>query len=119
MFFKKGWQIINNLKLLLALCLSSIFVQVSTGQVHVVVDQIGYDIQAPKQALVVATAQDRLKQFVLIDVLKHFLVHGDLETVVLAVLVDQRPGQEGLKNSRHIRRRFAGLRKRYFLTLRG
>jgi len=68
MFFKKGWQIINNLKLLLALCLSSIFVQVSTGQVHVVVDQIGYDIQAPKQALVVATAQDRLKQFVLIDV---------------------------------------------------
>src|SRR6202453_3374931 len=68
MFFKKGWQIINNLKLLLALCLSSIFVQVSTGQVHVVVDQIGYDIQAPKQALVVATAQDRLKQFVLVDV---------------------------------------------------
>jgi hypothetical protein len=68
MYFEKGSQIINSLKLLLTVCLSGVFVQVSTGQVHVVVDQVGYDIQAPKQALVVATAQDPLHEFALIDV---------------------------------------------------
>jgi hypothetical protein len=67
-FFQKGRQIINTRRLFLAVCLSSIFAQVCVGQIRVVVDQVGYDVQAPKQALVVATAQDHPQQFSLIDV---------------------------------------------------
>jgi Glycosyl hydrolase family 9/Cellulase N-terminal ig-like domain len=65
--FPEGRQIINTLNLLLAVCLSGLFAQACAGQIHVVVDQVGYDIQAPKQALVVATAQDHPQQFALID----------------------------------------------------
>jgi hypothetical protein len=65
--FQKGRQTINTPKLLVAV-LSGIFAQVCVGQIHVVVDQVGYDVQAPKQALVVATEQDHPQGFVLIDV---------------------------------------------------
>jgi Glycosyl hydrolase family 9/Cellulase N-terminal ig-like domain len=37
------------------------------GQMHVLVDQVGYDLHAPKEALVVGSAQDHPTQFLLID----------------------------------------------------
>jgi hypothetical protein len=67
-FFQKGWQTINTPKLVLTVFLSGIFTPACVGQIHVVVDQVGYDVQAPKQALVAASAQDQPQQFALIDV---------------------------------------------------
>jgi hypothetical protein len=66
--FQKGRQTIKILNLLLAVCLSGTFDHVCLGQIRVVVDQVGYDIQAPKQALVVGTPQDHPQQFALVDV---------------------------------------------------
>ncbi len=37
------------------------------GQTHILVDQVGYETLAPKQAIVAASAQDHLQQFALID----------------------------------------------------
>jgi len=65
--FKKGRKIIRTLKLLLAVSLTGLSAHVCAGQIQVVVDQVGYDIQAPKQALIVATGQDHPQQFALID----------------------------------------------------
>jgi hypothetical protein len=65
--FLKGRQIINILKSFLAVCLSVICAQSCIGQMHVVIDQVGYDIQAQKHALVVSTEQDHPQQFALID----------------------------------------------------
>jgi hypothetical protein len=65
--FQKGRQIINTIKLFLAICLSSLSAQACAGQISVVVDQVGYDIQAPKQAIVVGTEQDHPLQFALVD----------------------------------------------------
>jgi hypothetical protein len=66
--FQKGRQIINTLKLFLAICLGSLSAQACAGQIFVVADQVGYDIQAPKQAIVVGTEQDHPQQFALLDV---------------------------------------------------
>jgi hypothetical protein len=48
--------------------LGSLSAQACAGQIFVVADQVGYDIQAPKQAIVVGTEQDHPQQFALLDV---------------------------------------------------
>jgi hypothetical protein len=48
--------------------LGSLSAQACAGQIFVVTDQVGYDIQAPKQAIVVGTEQDHPQQFALLDV---------------------------------------------------
>jgi hypothetical protein len=54
-------------KLLLAICLTGLFIEACLGEIRVVVDHVGYDTQAAKQALVVGTKQDYPEQFALID----------------------------------------------------
>src|SRR5580658_5945927 len=41
--------------------------QVCGGQVHVLVDQVGYETQAPKQAVVEGTGLDHPREFALVD----------------------------------------------------
>ena len=45
----------------------SVSAQACLGQLRVLVDQVGYDSQAPKQAIVMGTAQDQPQRFELID----------------------------------------------------
>jgi hypothetical protein len=66
-FYRRDDKAINTPKLLLSIFLSSLSAQICAAQVHVLVDQVGYDLQATKQALVVATEQDHPQQFALID----------------------------------------------------
>jgi hypothetical protein len=53
-------------RLLLTIC-SVFFVQACFGQVRVLVDQVGYEAQAPKQAIVEGSGQDDPQRFALID----------------------------------------------------
>ena len=53
--------------MLLAVLLSAAFCGAAQGQVRVLVDQVGYDLHAPKQAIISGTAQDHPTQFALID----------------------------------------------------
>jgi Glycosyl hydrolase family 9/Cellulase N-terminal ig-like domain len=53
--------------LLLAISLSSACCQAGLTQTRVLVNQVGYDLHAPKQAIVEGSAQDHPTQFVLID----------------------------------------------------
>ncbi|MGC2162566.1 MAG: glycoside hydrolase family 9 protein [Silvibacterium sp.] len=52
---------------LTAVCAIALFVPVSHGELRVLVDQVGYETGAPKQALVLGTKQDDPQQFKLID----------------------------------------------------
>jgi len=77
---RKGHKITNILKPFFAICLSAIPAQACLGQVHVLVDHVGYEIQAPKQAFVVGTTRDRLQQFTLIDTeTRKIALKGDLK----------------------------------------
>ena len=53
--------------MLLALLLSAAFCGAAQGQMRVLVDQVGYDLHAPKKAIIAGTAQDHPTQFALID----------------------------------------------------
>jgi hypothetical protein len=53
-------------RLLLAIC-SVFFLQTCVAQVRVLVDQVGYETQAPKQAIVEGGGQDDPQRFALID----------------------------------------------------
>jgi Glycosyl hydrolase family 9/Cellulase N-terminal ig-like domain len=48
-------------------CLHTALAQAGLGQVHVLIDQVGYETTATKQAIVVGTVQDEPRQFTLID----------------------------------------------------
>lgn len=58
---------IKILTLLVAASLGSLSAQISRGQVHVLVDQVGYEVQAHKQAIVSGSPEDHMQQFSLID----------------------------------------------------
>lgn len=64
--------IVRLIKPLFVFCLSAVFAQVCLSQMpvvpmKVVVDQVGYEAKAPKQAIVIGTEQDRPEEFELID----------------------------------------------------
>jgi len=52
---------------MLAVCLGGICAQAAAGQVQVLVDHVGYELHAAKQALVAGTMQERPDRFMLID----------------------------------------------------
>jgi hypothetical protein len=52
---------------LFTVCLSAAFAQACLGQLHVLVDQVGYETTAPKQAIIVGTVHDEPQRFSLID----------------------------------------------------
>jgi Glycosyl hydrolase family 9/Cellulase N-terminal ig-like domain len=54
-------------KILPVLCFFGLAVCFCQGQVRVRVDQVGYELQAPKQALVMGSEQDHPQQFALVD----------------------------------------------------
>jgi len=54
-------------KPLLVLCLGGLFAQRSLAEVRVLVDQVGYEQTASKQAVIVGIAQDQPRHFTLID----------------------------------------------------
>jgi hypothetical protein len=63
----KGWRVIRTLNLLLLASLSLIASRACLGSVQVLVDHVGYDTYAEKQAVVAGSAQDHPGQFSLID----------------------------------------------------
>jgi hypothetical protein len=60
-------KIIHTSKYLLAACLSGFFAPACFAQLQVLVDHVGYETQAPKQAIVAGTKTDRPQKFMLID----------------------------------------------------
>ena len=60
-------KIIHTSKYLLAVCLSGLFAPACLGQLQVLVDQVGYETQAPKQAIIAGAKTDHPQQFTLID----------------------------------------------------
>src|SRR5580658_3044677 len=54
-------------ELLLAVFVGVFFAQTCLGQVHVLVDQVGYETLAPKQAIVEGSDADHPQRFALID----------------------------------------------------
>lgn len=52
---------------LLAVCCIGAFIPACLGQITVLVDHVGYETRAPKQALILGTEQDHPQQFSLID----------------------------------------------------
>ena len=69
-FCCRGTQVLKfkNLGIMLAAAFSAaILTPAARAELHVLVDQVGYETSAPKQALVLGTAQDHPRQFVLVD----------------------------------------------------
>jgi hypothetical protein len=65
----------------IALCAIALAVPASYAQLRVLVDQVGYETNAPKQALVQGNEQDRPSQFTLIDTdTGKTVLTGDLKT---------------------------------------
>jgi hypothetical protein len=60
-------KIIHTSKYLLAACLPVLFASASLAQVRVLVDHVGYEASAPKQAVIEGTKSDHPEQFTLID----------------------------------------------------
>jgi hypothetical protein len=54
-------------QLLLAISFSIVCAPTCLSQVHVLVDQVGYETQAPKQAIISGTDQDHPESFALVD----------------------------------------------------
>ena len=54
-------------RILTALCFGLILAAPCVAQVHVLVDQVGYDTSAPKQALIEGSAQDHPQGYTLVD----------------------------------------------------
>jgi hypothetical protein len=60
--------VIKNLWIQIAsVCAIALLCPLSNGEVHVLVDQVGYETGAPKQALVEGTQQDHPQRFTLVD----------------------------------------------------
>ena len=64
---KEGKKIKRIWMQVLAVCCMGSFGSACIGQLHVLVDHVGYETRAPKQALVVGTEQDRPQKFSLVD----------------------------------------------------
>jgi hypothetical protein len=65
---------------LLIACLHAILAQACLGQVHVLIDQVGYETAASKQAIVVGTVEDAPQRFTLIDTqTRKAVLEGDLK----------------------------------------
>jgi len=61
-------KIIPILTWCLAACITVVLAPTCVGQqLHVLVDQVGYEARAPKQALIMGTTQDDPQQFSLLD----------------------------------------------------
>jgi hypothetical protein len=60
-------KIIHISKHLLAVCLPVLFASASLAQVQILVDQVGYETLAPKQAVIEGTVADHPQQFALVD----------------------------------------------------
>jgi hypothetical protein len=67
--------IIHAAKVVALACAGALCAQVSIAQVRVLVDQVGYETKAPKQAIVAGSSQDQPRKFALVD--------ADSGTVVL------------------------------------
>ncbi|HEX5483111.1 MAG TPA: glycoside hydrolase family 9 protein [Terriglobia bacterium] len=57
----------GNRKLILLACCLGLFARVCLGRVRVLVDQVGYQTQAPKRAIIEGTADDHPQEFTLVD----------------------------------------------------
>jgi hypothetical protein len=64
---KKGRKVIHKLKLFLAISLVVVSSQACLARVQVLVDHVGYELRAPKQAVLVGSAQDSPQEFSLVD----------------------------------------------------
>jgi len=64
---ERGSTAIRISKVLWAISLAALSSQPGVGQMHVLVDQVGYELHAPKQGLVAGSAQDQPHTFALID----------------------------------------------------
>lgn len=64
---EEGRWIIDTLKPLLALFLGAFCGQVCLGQMRVLVNQVGYEAQESKQAVISSSLHDRPENFVLVD----------------------------------------------------
>ena len=67
LFVQTGWQIIDTLKRLLILGLGAICGPACLGQTRVLVNQVGYELQGPKQAIVSSSSHDNPGEFALVD----------------------------------------------------
>jgi hypothetical protein len=63
----KGWRAIRTRDCLLIVSLSLFASQAGWASVQVLVDHVGYDTHAPKQAVVMGSAQDHPREFSLVD----------------------------------------------------
>jgi hypothetical protein len=63
---EKGRLIIDTLRLLQAICLGAFCGQACLGQMRVLVNQVGYEAQEPKQAIVSSSPRDDPGEFALI-----------------------------------------------------
>jgi hypothetical protein len=59
--------IIDTFKLLLAICLGAVCGQACLGQMRVLVNQVGYEAQEPKQAIVSSSPHDHPEEFALVN----------------------------------------------------
>lgn len=64
---EKGRTVIRKLNVLLAISLGVASAQACLGRVQVLVDHVGYELHAAKQAVLAGSAQDNPQQFSLID----------------------------------------------------
>jgi hypothetical protein len=64
---------------ILTVCAIGLFPIVCVGELRVVVDQVGYETHAPKQALVVGTEKDHPQRFSLVDEVTGKTVLSDSE----------------------------------------
>jgi hypothetical protein len=62
-----GWLVIDTWKLLRAICLGAFCVQTCLGQMRVLVNQVGYEAQEPKQAIVSNSPHESPGEFALVD----------------------------------------------------
>lgn len=73
-------KIIHTSKYVLIACLSMFVASTAAAQVHMLVDQVGYETRAPKQAVIEGTKTDHPRQFALIDAdTGKTVFHADLQ----------------------------------------
>jgi hypothetical protein len=64
---EERWKVIRTLNLFLAFSLAAISSEACLGRVQVLVDHVGYDLHADKQAILVGAEEDRPERYFLID----------------------------------------------------
>ena len=64
---KKGWLIIRTLRLLLTICLCTVYGHSCLAQVRVLVNQVGYEARESKQAIVSSSSHESPREFSLVD----------------------------------------------------